>query len=184
MAFEQVFLVTLSPAARYDIHMHVTLDRNKHISSGGCDTDVVTWRDYEARIHDIVASAVGTRAKLVRAQHQPLVDSSDIHLSQNEARAATKKRKNTEPSHAEVSDKSNMLNVWIGIILDPETAFRLVDIGPSSDDDKLAKKFRTFWGIAQSLEDSRTDAYASPWYGILLRTVNVITYRRSQANTL
>ena len=146
MAFEQVFLVTFSPAARYDIHMHVTLDRNKHISSGGCDTDVVTWRDYEARIHDIVASAVGTRAKLVRAQHQPLVDSSDIHLSQNEARAATKKRKNTEPSHAEVSDKSNMLNVWIGIILDPETAFRLVDIGPSSDDDKLAKKFRTFWG--------------------------------------
>eukprot|EP00227_Mantoniella_beaufortii_P013523 CAMPEP_0197574888 /NCGR_PEP_ID=MMETSP1326-20131121/474_1 /TAXON_ID=1155430 /ORGANISM="Genus nov. species nov., Strain RCC2288" /LENGTH=1092 /DNA_ID=CAMNT_0043137551 /DNA_START=191 /DNA_END=3466 /DNA_ORIENTATION=+ len=146
-AFEQVFLVSLHPAARYDVHLHVTVDRNGNSASGNCDTDMVSWRGHEAQASDVVTNALGARAKLIRVQHQPFVNSSDVRQSHQDlvVPLPTKKRKSTEQHDAE-EESDDMFTLWIGIILDPENAFRLVDLGPSSDDEKLAKQFRAFWG--------------------------------------
>jgi U3 small nucleolar RNA-associated protein 22 len=147
-AFEQVFLVSLHPAARYDVHLHLTVDRNDNSASGNCDTDMVSWRSHEAQVNDIVTNALGTRAKLVRVQHQPFVNASDIRPSHHDLAPSTttKKRKSAGQDAAEDEDSADLFTIWIGVVLDPENAFRLVDLGPSSDDDTLAKQFRSFWG--------------------------------------
>lgn len=145
-AFEQVFLVTLSQAAKYDIHLHVTVDRNGNSASGNCNGDMFSWRSHEAQINDIVTTALGTRAKIVRVQHKPFVNSSDIQHSLNSAPTTSKKRKSLGQDADTNADTAGSFTIWIGIVLDPENAFRIVDLGPSSDDDKLAKQFRSFWG--------------------------------------
>lgn len=145
-AFEQVFLVSLHPAARYDVHVHVTVDRDDNSASRSCDADMVSWRSHEAVVNDIVMNALGTRSKLVRVQHQPFVNSSDIRHTHEVAPSMKKKRKRAGKDMIEDRDRGDLFTIWIGIVLDPDNAFRLVDLGPSSDDDKLAKEFRTFWG--------------------------------------
>ncbi|ACO64866.1 predicted protein, partial [Micromonas commoda] len=119
-AFEQVFLVSLYPAMRYDLHVHVKLDRSDNTAVGSCEGDIVSWRNHERTIHDLVTKAISNRAKLVRVQHQPFEQDAE--------------------------DETDLYTVWVGIIFDPEHALRLVDLGPSSDNDKLAKEFRAFWG--------------------------------------
>mmetsp|Transcript_27593 Transcript_27593/g.44198 ORF Transcript_27593/g.44198 Transcript_27593/m.44198 type:complete len:1100 (-) Transcript_27593:1628-4927(-) len=145
-AFEQVFLSSLHPAARYDVHLHVTVDRGDNTASGSCDADMVSWRSHESQVNDIVHDALGTRAKLIRVQHQPFVNSSDIRPSHFSAPVTTKKRKGVGKDAAADEDSAGLFTIWIGIVLDPDHAFRLVDLGPSSDNDVLAKQFRSFWG--------------------------------------
>ena len=144
-AFEQVFLVSLYPAVRYDLHVHIKIDRSDNIATGSCEGDMISWRSHEKTIHDMITKAISNRAKLVRVQHQPFVNSSDIRPMAGFAPKATKKRKNTEQQD-EDDNETDLFTVWVGIIFDPEHAFRLVDLGPSSDNDKLAKEFRAFWG--------------------------------------
>ena len=144
-AFEQVFLVSLDPAARYDIHLHVTVDREDNSVSGNCNADMVSWRSHEAEVNDIVTKALGMRAKLVRVQHQPSLNSSNIQHFHDTA-ATSKKRKGVGQDTVEDADNADLFTIWVGVILDPENAFRMVDLGPSSDNDKLANEFRSFWG--------------------------------------
>ena len=146
-AFEQVFLSSMYPAVRYDVHLHVTMDRNKTSASGSCDADAVSWRALEARVDEIATKTLGSRAKVIRVQQQSFVNASDIRPSlEAAAQPGTKKRKASEADDTVGSVDEEHFKIWIGIILDPDNASRLVDLGPSSDDDALAKAFRAFWG--------------------------------------
>lgn len=146
-AFEQVFLSAMYPAVRYDVHLHVTLDRNMTSASGLCDADAVSWRGFETRVNEIATKALRSRAKLIRVQQQTFVNASDIRPAlDSAAQPATKKRKASEADAADGSIDEEHFKIWVGIILDPDNASRLVDLGPSSDDDELAKDFRAFWG--------------------------------------
>ena len=146
-AFEQVFLSSMYPAVRYDVHLHVTLDRNMTSASGSCDADAVSWRGFETRVNEIATKALGSRANLIRVQQQTFVNASDIRPAlDSAAQPATKKRKASEADVADGSVDEEHFKIWVGIILDPDNASRLVDLGPSSDDDALAKDFRAFWG--------------------------------------
>ena len=144
-AFEQVFLVSMYPAVRFDVHMHITLSRDETAVSGSCDNDMVSWRAHEAQVNDVATKALGNRAKLIRVQHQPFVNGSDIRPSVDDMPTGSTKKRKSSDAKPNVENE-DLRKVWIGIVLDPENASRLVDIGPSSDDDKLAKDFRAFWG--------------------------------------
>lgn len=143
-AFEQVYLASMCPAVRYDMHLHIGLMKDDIAPSGACDDDVVTWRGVEARAYSIASRALGSRSKLIRVQHQPFVNGSDVRPVVELIAPSTKKRKS--PVGASVTIAENLCKLWVGVVLDPENASRLVDIGPSSDDDTLAKEFREFWG--------------------------------------
>ena len=100
-AFEQVFLVSLYPAMRYDLHVHVKLDRSDNTAVGSCEGDIVSWRNHERTIHDLVTKAISNRAKLVRVQHQPFVNSSDIRPMASFTPTSSKKRKHAEEQDTE-----------------------------------------------------------------------------------
>lgn len=120
-AFSNVLLGQCPAAVRYDLHMHVDVMVNA--DEGECDLG--GRRTAESDVARIVTRALSDRAKLVRA---------------------------FEPQSSSVDTVgSASCKIWVGVILDPEHALRLVDIGPSSADDKEAKEFRKFWGERSEL---------------------------------
>jgi len=45
----------------------------------------------------------------------------------------------------------NANKIWIGVKLNPENGLKVIDVGPSSDNEAEAKKFRAFWGEKSEL---------------------------------
>lgn len=119
--FEHVLLGSFPSAVRYDLHLHVTT----LVTDFENDSDVNARRASEILASKVVSRALGDRAKLVRVHEVPSTSVDDVG--------------------------SSVCKLWIGIVLDPEHSMRLVDIGPSSTDDKQAKEFRAFWGDRSEL---------------------------------
>ena len=116
-----VVLSQFPAPVRYDLHLHVEVG----ISEDETDGDLNAKRAIERKIAKVVSRAMTDRAKLVHAHEVPNLNIDDIG--------------------------SVTCKFWVGIVLDPENALRLVDIGPSSADDVAAKKFRAFWGEKSEL---------------------------------
>ena len=119
--FGNVLLGSFPAAVRYDLHLHVTA----HVADLESDSDINARRDSEIAASKVISRALGDRAKLVRVHEIPKTSVDDLG--------------------------SSACTLWVGIVLDPENAMRLVDIGPSSADDKEAKDFRAFWGDRSEL---------------------------------
>lgn len=51
--------------------------------------------------------------------------------------------------------QNNTITMQVGLLLDPNHAFRPIEMGPAADDDKRAKKFRAFWGEKAELRRFR-----------------------------
>ena len=107
-----MFLACFIPLC-YDLHVHVKLDRSDNTAVGSCEGDIVSWRNHEKTIHDLVtkASATGqvgscatsTICELVRYQ-------TDISFTPK----SSKKRKHAEEQDAE--DETD-LTVWVELFL-------------------------------------------------------------------
>ena len=113
-AFEQVFLVSMYPAVRFDVHMHITLSRDETAVSGSCDNDMVSWRAHEAQVNDVATKALGNRAKLIRVQHQPFVNGSDIRPSVDDMPTGSTKKRKSSDAKPNVENE-DLRKVWIGI---------------------------------------------------------------------
>ena len=147
-------LVSLYPAMRYDLHVHVKLDRSDNTAVGSCE-GYRELLNHERTIHDLVTKAISNRAKLVCVQHQPFVNSSEVIdpwlvLPRHHQRNGSTQRSKTQKMRLTSTRCS------LELFSDPEHALRLVDLGPSSDNDKFGKEFRAFWG----------DSIESPWEGL------------------
>jgi U3 small nucleolar RNA-associated protein 22 len=57
----------------------------------------------------------------------------------------------SKPRPVGSSKEERSVNVEIGLILNPENAPRLVDHGPSADDEAACEEFRSFWGEKSEL---------------------------------
>ena len=119
--FSSVLLGQCPAAVRYDVHLHVDVG----VSEMESEQDLNAHRAVERKAAQVVTRALSDRSKLVRVHEVP---SSSVD-----------------------SVGSSMCKLWIGIVLDAENAMRLVDIGPTSANDKEAKEFRTFWGEKSEL---------------------------------
>lgn len=122
-AFSNVVLGRFPAAVRYDLHVHVRMNIAENASAS--ERDCSARRSAESDVAKIVSRALSDRAKLVRALEVP---SSSVDII-----------------------GSSACMIWIGVVLSPENALRLVDIGPSSSEDKAAKEFRAFWGDRSEL---------------------------------
>lgn len=122
-AFSDVLLGQFPAAVRYDLHIHV--DVNVSELGAASERDLNARRTVEVDAAKIVSRALSDRAKLVRAVE---VSNSSVNVI-----------------------GSQTCTLWIGVVLDPENALRLVDVGPSSSDDGEAKEFRAFWGDRSEL---------------------------------
>ncbi|GIL57828.1 hypothetical protein Vafri_13058 [Volvox africanus] len=117
--------------------------------------DQMLWRQQEAEIEKIVRQALSDRAKVVRVQQRPLPMLPPEALSRgmlpwmaiSQSRTALDVA-NTDAKDAVAASNTSLVSssVWVGAILDPLLACRLVDIGPSADDGPVAARFRRFWG--------------------------------------
>ncbi|KAJ7523478.1 hypothetical protein O6H91_18G051300 [Diphasiastrum complanatum] len=124
--FNELFMVPVDFSAKYDCHVRLKPQDFSKVLSGPCYLDDGRWKLFEENVEDLIRKGFGDRALLVRAVHRTLP--SGWSLKQGLTNLGK------EP-----------LNV--GILLSSfETAFRMVDIGPSADMEEEARKFRTFWG--------------------------------------
>lgn len=145
-AFEAAFMAPADFAATFDYHIRVEAGGGASPApprdgGGGAapppplgpPLDRDTWHARAARVKELLARALGERARLVT-----LVDdggssapAANLHTGMETLLARP---------------------IFIGVLLaEPEVAFRMADIGPSADNKAEARKFRAFWGEKSEL---------------------------------
>ncbi|GLC36668.1 hypothetical protein PLESTM_000487400 [Pleodorina starrii] len=128
--------------------------------------DRALWREQEAQIELIVRQALSDRAKVVRVLRRPLATGANVR---DLARGLVPLAAAADPSPKPTDDNGDdddegpadddattdyahqelqaaARSVWVGAVLDPLAASRLVDVGPAADDGPAAARFRRFWG--------------------------------------
>ncbi|GLI63249.1 hypothetical protein VaNZ11_006146 [Volvox africanus] len=121
--------------------------------------DRMMWRQQEAEIEKIVRQALSDRAKVVRVLQRPLPPMlppealsggllSWMGMSPSRAALNVADEDADDAKDAVATPRTSLVSssVWVGAVLDPLLACRLVDIGPSADDGPAAAQFRQFWG--------------------------------------
>ncbi|XP_057421446.1 uncharacterized protein LOC130715357 isoform X2 [Lotus japonicus] len=124
--FEEVFMTKIDCAVKYDYCMRIHLKGKKEVYASGFCLDDECWRLYEEKIHGILAKGLNDRAKFIRVMWR----NAQCQWSVDEGLSVLDK----EP-------------LFVGISVNTlEKAFRMVDIGPDSDNKVEALEFRKFWG--------------------------------------
>ncbi|EFJ46213.1 hypothetical protein VOLCADRAFT_105649 [Volvox carteri f. nagariensis] len=125
------------------------------------------WREQVVQIEQIVRQALTDRAKVVRVLRWPFdsASSPDVLLARGllvssteaDPRGAEEDGDDEDDHDQEDGGASRCAkslstcvaapsSVWVGAIMDPLAACRLVDVGPAADDGPAAARFRKFWG--------------------------------------
>ncbi|KAG2496823.1 hypothetical protein HYH03_005229 [Edaphochlamys debaryana] len=189
-AFASALLTSAAPGAAFDYQWRVVLPQTgtgswpwKEGAAVGAEgrwcRDRPLWREQEAEIERLVRQALTDRAKVVRVVPRPLAvgcepDALEHGLLPLSASAAA--------------------GVWVGAVLDPLLACRLVDIGPAADDAAAASRFRNFWGDRAELrrwadgkitETAVWDNTVGPWERHLIpdRILSHLASRHMPAGT-
>ncbi|GFR51741.1 hypothetical protein Agub_g14187 [Astrephomene gubernaculifera] len=108
------------------------------------------WREQEVQIEQLVRQALTDRAKVVRVIRRPLSSScvpEDLEHGLIPLAGCT----SASPSSFSTAVSSSSCGVWVGAVVDPLAACRLVDVGPAADDAPAAARFRRFWGDKSEL---------------------------------
>ncbi|KAG2441964.1 hypothetical protein HYH02_009758 [Chlamydomonas schloesseri] len=174
-AFGSVFLSPACPAAAFDYQWAVRLPPAAHwpwpsapsaaATGAGADEDGGSGgsslcrdralsRDQEAHLEQLARQALTDRAKVVRVLRRPTCPTAQpddlarglVPLAGESGAASEEEDAGPESGSGSVS-----IPIWVGAVLDPLLACRLVDIGPSADDGPAAARFRRFWGERSEL---------------------------------
>lgn len=119
--FDSVFISPVDFWLKFDNYIHVTLPEEAEDEERARDLSWETW--LARRTAQVLARGLSDRVTLLRTRA--------LVLDQYELDHAP-----TELGR----------QVIVGLILNPETAQRLVDLGPPADDTAKAAEFRQFWG--------------------------------------
>lgn len=116
-------------------------------------------RQQEAEIEKIVWQALSDRAKVVRVLQRPLsrklppesLSRGPLPLmgaSPSWAARSVFDQDEDGAKDAVAASNASLVasSVWLGAVVDPLLACRLVDVGPSADEGPAARRFRRFWG--------------------------------------
>eukprot|EP00198_Chlamydomonas_reinhardtii_P001268 XP_001690603.1 predicted protein [Chlamydomonas reinhardtii] len=174
-AFGSVFLSPACPAAAFDYHWAVRLPPAAHWpwpaapSAGAADAgadeegsnggsslcrDRALSRDQEAQLEQLARQALTDRAKIVRVLRRPTCPTAqpdDLARGLVPLAGTSRASDSDDDSDASPDSESGSIPIWVGAVLDPLLACRLVDVGPSADDGPAAARFRRFWGERSEL---------------------------------
>ncbi|KAG2440710.1 hypothetical protein HXX76_003567 [Chlamydomonas incerta] len=175
-AFGSVFLSPACPAAAFDYHCAVRLPPAAHWpwpaapSAGAADAgadedggsggsslcrDRALVRDQEAQLEQLARQALTDRAKVVRVLRRPTCPNAqpDDLARGLVPLAGISSGSGSDGADASPDSESESVSIpiWLGAVLDPMLACRLVDVGPSADDGPAATRFRRFWGERSEL---------------------------------
>lgn len=136
LAFASLFLTSHTAADLFDYHWRVrgpmtTSERGK---SGMAELQ--SFRAQEREVEALLTRALGDRARLVRALPR------QVAVAGRGGGKGAAVLGAAQPASDEI---------WVGALMDPAQAQRLVDIGPAADDRKAAARFRAFWGDRSEL---------------------------------
>jgi hypothetical protein len=115
----------------------------------------------EVEVEGLVRSALGSRARLVKAlRRSPLL----LNPTSNNDQQQQQQHKRAKHSHGQqqkqqASAASSSSSGSIGVprrivvcaVVDPAAVLRLVDVGPAADDAAAAGKYRKLWGDKSEL---------------------------------
>ncbi|GIL78350.1 hypothetical protein Vretimale_7699 [Volvox reticuliferus] len=138
------------------VQLQAELERSRQ---GVLCRDRILWRQQEAEIEQIVRHALSDRAKVVRVLQRPLSHTLPPEALSRGLPPLTGTIPPRAAGQVSIGDGGDMKgpsaalktalgasSVWVGAVLDPLLACRLVDIGPAADDGPAAARFRRFWG--------------------------------------
>jgi hypothetical protein len=119
----------------------------------------------EVEVEGLVRSALGSRARLVKAlRRTPLMLNSATdsrHVQQQQQQQQKKKAKQSHDQQQQQQQQTAATGssggvgvprrIVVGAVVDPVAVLRLVEVGPAADDAAAAGKFRKLWGDKSEL---------------------------------
>ncbi|KAJ0961338.1 hypothetical protein J5N97_000600 [Dioscorea zingiberensis] len=138
--FEEIFMTKVDFAAKFDSCLRVNLKECSTIYMPGFCLDDECWRTCEDKLHLILKQGLNDRVKLIRVtwRNAPL-------------------EWNIKDGISKFSEEPMLVGMLNSA---QEKSFRVVDVGPSSEDKKEAVKFRKFWGEKAELRRFKDGAIA------------------------
>ncbi|KAK8923513.1 hypothetical protein KSP39_PZI019873 [Platanthera zijinensis] len=124
--FEEVFMTKVDLAAKFDTCLRINLKGNVKVNASDICSDDGRWRSIEKDVQSVLQQGLSDRAKLVRV----IWRSAPVNWIIKEGYG----KLGEEP-------------LLVGLLLNSqEKCFRVVDIGPHTENNDEATKYREFWG--------------------------------------
>lgn len=148
--FEEIFLTKADLASKFDTCLRINLKGNAKVSSSDFCLDDERWRFVEKDVQSVLQQGLSDRAILVRVTWRNTPSNWNIN---------------------EGFEKFGEEPMFAGLLLSSyEKCFRIVDIGPHTENNEEVAKYRKFWGEKAELRRFRDGTIAestvwecSPW---------------------
>ncbi|GAA5969887.1 hypothetical protein JCM3765_002928 [Sporobolomyces pararoseus] len=127
--FETAFLKEIRPVSRFDNFARITVPFSPKVDADSSIDHGTSLSYLVSSISATLSRALGTRARAFLLSPPPSLSISATSAS-------------LIPSSVDLS---------LGILLDPAESGRLVDQGPSAEDESACEEFRSFWGSKSEL---------------------------------
>ncbi|GAA5910741.1 rRNA-processing protein UTP22 [Sporobolomyces salmoneus] len=127
--FETAFLKEIRPVSRFDNFVRITVPHSPKVDADASIDHGTSLSYLVSSISATLSRALGTRARAFLLSPPPALSISASSSS-------------LTPSSVDLS---------LGILLDPAESSRLVDQGPSAEDEAACEEFRSFWGSKSEL---------------------------------
>ncbi|XP_077218080.1 nucleolar protein isoform X2 [Tasmannia lanceolata] len=124
--FEEVFMTKVDFPSKFDYCIRINLTGNSKVYEMGFCSDDECWRVYEEKIHSLLERALTDRAKYVRVTWR-----------------STPFEWNIKDGFSKFGNEQLLAGIMVS---SSEKSFRVVDVGPNSENKEEVAKFRKFWG--------------------------------------
>eukprot|EP01137_Pigoraptor_chileana_P005519 Opistho-2@48704 len=151
--FDALFMQQIDFNERYDNYVNIpALPPIDTVGSTRFADPIIDWCDWSRLVSAFVVAllrkGLGDRAIAVRPR--PITTTANASKYASGSIQSLRDASSPQPAHTATSG-AEVGSLSVGLLLHPENSLRLVDFGPSPQDEDASRDFRAFWGAKAEL---------------------------------